>query len=105
MNILRRIKVMKKFETIKIEQLKNVPNAITCNKCGKTEELSGNEFDRGMQSCQFQTIDVAFGYGSKFDMDDWSFDLCEECLVDLVRTFKHLPYGYDKEYADEVYKK
>lgn len=95
---------MKTYERIIIEDTKEIPTSVTCNKCGKSQELTGDEWDRQMKLCKYQSVYISFGYGSKFDMDQWNFEICEECLVEMVRNFKHLPEGYDKEYADKIYK-
>jgi hypothetical protein len=96
---------MKKLERVVVEEIKFLPSSICCNKCGKSQELHGDEYQREWESVLFQTIVCSFGYGSKFDTDDWKFDLCEKCLVDIIRTFKHLPEGYDEEYVNGVYDK
>jgi hypothetical protein len=96
---------MKEYEEISIVETKEIPKSITCNRCGKHEKLTGDEYTREFQTNLYQTFYPAFGYGSKLDMDRWTFDLCEECLIDFVRTFKHLPEGYDKTYIDKVFKK
>lgn len=69
-------------------------SSITCNKCGKTHELHGEEHQREWQAEEFQGFSCSFGYGSKYDMETWSFDLCESCLKEFVNTFKIKPSGY-----------
>lgn len=96
---------MKEYEEIAVKETRDVPKSITCNKCGKHKELSGEDYEREWQSNEFQTFYCSFGYGSKFDMDRWAFDLCEKCLIDFIRTFKHLPEDYDEGYANKVYDK
>jgi len=59
---------------------------IVCNKCGKSIVRSYSE--------DFKTINLDFGYESSFDGEYWSFDLCDDCLEDLVRTFKYVPSGF-----------
>ena len=61
---------------------------VVCNKCGVDipDSVSGG-------------YDVGFGYGSKHDNESWSFELCEDCLLELISTFKHIPKGfYDNPY-------
>ncbi len=61
---------------------------VVCNKCGNDipDSVSGG-------------YDVGFGYGSKHDGERWSFELCEDCLLELISTFKHIPKGfYDNPY-------
>lgn len=79
---------MRKARKEKIEQEVEVIEMICCNKCGKKYENKnwvGNlhEFH----------IDFAT-YFSKFNADKWNFDLCEDCIVDIVRTFKFTPEGF-----------
>jgi hypothetical protein len=82
---------MKKYEQITVQELKRLPKKITCNKCGKTEALVGTEIEREIQMNKFHTIRLAFGYGSNLEMEDIKFDLCESCLLEFVKSFKHAP--------------
>ncbi|RYI30559.1 hypothetical protein EVU96_09085 [Bacillus infantis] len=84
----------KKLTTI--EKTILLPESITCNKCGKKAEISGDEYDREFQSNVFQSIKLQFAYGSKYDMDVWEFDLCEECVTDYVSSFKYKPLGFEE---------
>jgi len=76
---------MKEYKEIKVT--KKIPAAITCNKCGKTVALT----EYGLEENEFHSFNIVFPYGSMFDEERWKFDLCETCLVDFVRTFKHSP--------------
>jgi hypothetical protein len=58
--------------------------AITCNCCGKTETGEHIDYDSTITS-----VDISFGYGSRFDTDTWKMDLCDDCLEKWVSTFKH----------------
>jgi hypothetical protein len=84
---------MRKFQIIKEEVTKRVPSDVVCNKCGKSKELEGDDFNREFGASKFQSINISFGYGSAHDGDDWKFDLCEECLEEFVKTFVHMPDG------------
>ena len=55
-----------------------------CNKCGKRVD----------DSSRIQSISLDFGYGSDFDNDNWSFELCEDCLLCMVKEFKFIPDGF-----------
>lgn len=57
-----------------------------CNKCGKVFE---DNFYKGIQS-----FCTSFGYESRFDGQRWGFDLCDDCLEELVNSFIHKPNGY-----------
>lgn len=62
--------------------------AIICNKCGKEVDLeNADDFEENL----FHPFKVSFGYGSKFDLETWYFDLCEDCLLEFVETFKIKP--------------
>lgn len=58
--------------------------AYICNKCGK--ETPSNAYGGALISAF-----VSGGYESKFMEDGaaYNFDLCEECVVELMKTFKH----------------
>jgi len=57
---------------------------IICNKCGK--DTIGDQCDGALQNAK-----VSGGYNSTHIEDgaQYSFDLCESCVVDLMKTFKH----------------
>ena len=80
---------MKQFKTIEkpVEELE----ALTCNKCGVTAIVRGDGLDSLSALHQFQSFEMSFGYGSNFDEEIWSFDLCEDCLEKFVSTFKIKP--------------
>jgi len=63
-----------------------IKSTVTCNKCGETIEP--------YYADDMQTIHLSFGYESRFDGEKWSFDLCDNCLLDVVKTFKHVPTGF-----------
>ena len=58
---------------------------VICNKCGSSlkSKVIGNYY--GITS-----VCVERGYGSSLgDGDDLWFSLCEDCCVELFKTFKH----------------
>src|SRR5690625_2763471 len=60
---------------------------ITCNKCGKVEDVSDDE--HGWKAEAFREIDLVYGYGSRlYDMSRGRFDLCEHCVKDLATDLK-----------------
>lgn len=65
---------------------------VVCNKCGKGSGKLEDEYDYASNA--FQSFSTYFGYGSRYDNETWSFDLCDGCLTDLVKTFKHSPSGF-----------
>lgn len=85
-------------ETVTIEKVKVVQ--VSCNKCGKSLKVNENECivdDRQNEPHEFV---CDFGYYSSFDGERWNFDLCETCLVELVKSFKLVPDGFmiDRDY-------
>ena len=58
---------------------------IQCNGCGKT--LDGDMPEMG----DITDIQISFGYGSRFDMETWSFDLCDDCAEKIINNFEILP--------------
>jgi hypothetical protein len=73
----------------KIEK-KNIPveivTEILCNKCGKSFNVVDFENTNLIDSFK-----IVFGYGSRFDGEQWSFDLCNNCIIEMVSTFKIPP--------------
>lgn len=41
-----------------------------------------------------QDITFDFGYPHKFDGQTWHIDLCIDCLLDIIKTFKYVPNGF-----------
>ncbi|MBU5266259.1 hypothetical protein [Virgibacillus proomii] len=89
-NVVKRMKEVEEPESVEI----------TCNKCGKTKTavIIAEKYD--FVRDEFHEFLATFGYGSSFDLEYWSFDLCENCLVDIVKTFKYVPKGFriDQQY-------
>lgn len=88
-------------ETYEEKEVKKVERVVTsktvtCNKCGTTQTNNcwNSTDDDYFFSNDIHNIQLGFGYGSKFDMDNWSFDLCDNCLEELVKTFKYPPDGF-----------
>lgn len=84
---------MREYKSIKQTIEVNVLQNITCNKCGDSSVENDD------QTCheRYQTFQTSFGYGSRYDMEAWSFELCEDCLTELVRSFKHVPDGFGED--------
>lgn len=64
---------------------------VTCNKCGDKNIEEEYDYER------FSEISLSFGYGSMYDSEHWSFDLCDQCLTDLIKTFKLVPEGFGED--------
>ena len=72
---------MRILKTILVERVE--ATAIVCNRCGMSFDC-GEEFENNL----IHNFNIGFGYGSKHDLERWSFDLCETCIEKLVKTFK-----------------
>lgn len=60
-----------------------------------TVELNVKLIERVYMLDTFQSFQLNFGYGSKFDEQTWTFDLCEKCLEEFIHTFQIMPdIGY-----------
>lgn len=70
--------VVEEIERVKIK-------SIICNCCGKESESELPEFE------DFENVQINFGFGSRYDGDSWTMDLCTPCLMNFFKTFKHKP--------------
>ena len=72
---------MKKLEPIITTEYKITE--IVCNGCGKPipQDKYGHRAD-----CL--SVDKEWGYGSCFDGENHSFDLCDECYSEIIKNFK-----------------
>jgi len=72
---------MRILKTILVERVE--ATAIVCNRCGMSFDC-GEEFENNL----IHNFNIEFGYGSKHDLEEWNFDLCEACIEELVESFK-----------------
>jgi hypothetical protein len=80
-----------------IEEL--VVKKILCNKCGMdTHSMKENSLSVGLKEMK-----IDFGYEYSFDGQSWSFDLCEICFKDFVKTLKYAPTGFGRKKGYEEY--
>lgn len=89
---------MKKYEMRTETVTREIVADITCNKCQKSLARMGP--DNGFFGLR---AECKGGYGSHDGIQDgstWKFDLCEECVLELMRTFS-IPAKV--EYASWVY--
>lgn len=75
----------KEVEVIKMES-QIVKETKICNKCGK--EITPTYSDNFINFFQ------RFGYESNFDGETWDWDICPECLLEWIKTFKYVPDGF-----------
>jgi hypothetical protein len=54
-----------------------------CNKCGDLIPCNNLSGETPQTS-----LEVSFGYGCKKDGENWTFDLCLECLETITKDFK-----------------
>ena len=67
-------------ETIEKEEL----IAVTCNCCGKVS-------DENVWASDIEIWEHEFGYGSQYDMDKVSMDICDDCYKKWIDSFVHPP--------------
>ncbi len=78
---------MRNFHLESIVEYKNVTDDIICNKCGNSCKDSCDMNYEGLIEAS-----VFGGYASKLgDQVNYEFSLCEDCLIELFKTFKHNP--------------
>lgn len=79
----------------KYEGEKIVGKTLICNKCGKVKIYNAADLaiylDYGNK---MNNIKINFSYGDSFDGQEWQFDLCEDCLLELIKSFKYIPKGF-----------
>lgn len=80
---------MREYKIIQVS--KKVPAKQTCNMCGI--EIEPTFMWQG--GPYLHEIDLHPGYGSAFDMENIEFDLCDECLHNLILSFKIPVKGMD----------
>lgn len=84
----RKGKEMRTYKTIMYP--KQFESRIVCNKCGHEMDLDKEEYEEFMTDT-IHEFKVSYGYGSEHDLQSYSFDLCENCLDELYRSFKVPP--------------
>ena len=85
----------------KIKEVEEL-HQITCNMCEKSDIYSDEkETADAMRNVfidsHYHSFDMKFSYGSRYDLETWSFDLCENCLEKLTNSFP-IPPVKKKEY-------
>jgi hypothetical protein len=71
-----------KFENKPIKYL----SSVTCNNCGKHVEIDDLDPDPSLPN-MFQSFEFEGGYGSQYDYQKVTFDLCESCIAKLFQSF------------------
>lgn len=63
-----------------------VAKEIICDCCG--DKVTGVE---EVRMCDIQTQRFEFGYGSRFDTDEFEVDICDDCLEQMFENFNNNP--------------
>lgn len=78
---------------------------IICNKCG--ESCSSLKRNHNAKSAEYgfsglEEVEIHGGYDSEIigDMSAWRFSICEQCLSELVKTFK-IPHEIKGDWSSE----
>jgi len=67
-----------------------------CYKCGKNESWTKSNDGQGHKKESWHKIWLGrMGWGSSLDGCDVNFELCDECLCEFIKGFKHKEYIYD----------
>lgn len=70
----------------KVIKEENIRDKVYCNRCGREigiilPEHMGN----------YLSVDKRWGYGSCYDGEYHSFDLCDKCYGEIIKDFKIPP--------------
>lgn len=58
-----------------------------CDKCGAESHSEGGNTE----------VEIYFGYGSDYDMERWTFDICDKCIKEFTDSF-NTPVDKHKEF-------
>lgn len=64
---------------------------IICNKCGKSCKVYLTADKKHTDFEGLLGVEVAGGFGSSHDCTTLKFDICDECLMKFIKTFKVKP--------------
>jgi hypothetical protein len=70
---------MRTFTTTKVEEIKKEVNSQMCDFCGK--KILGID---GVLHGDITSFEINPGWGSRYDMDACDFDICDDCLEELM---------------------
>ena len=79
---------MRILKTVLVEKVE--ATSIVCNRCGMSFDC-----DEDFANNLIHDFDIQFGYGSRHDLEEWNFDLCEKCVEELVAFFKFKPAKFE----------
>ncbi|MCC8097279.1 MAG: hypothetical protein LIO44_01705 [Eubacterium sp.] len=75
---------MRKLKKVMKEEY--IRDKVYCNRCGKEIKTDFPE-----QVGNYLSVDKRWGYGSGFDGEYHSFDICEKCYSEIIAEFKLPP--------------
>ena len=78
---------MKEVEEVVHEVKEEELISVTCDCCGKTDNIP--------YYSDIQRHVLSFGYGSKFDTEEWHIDVCDKCIEAWTNSFEHKPDKID----------
>jgi hypothetical protein len=84
---------MKNYKKEVVTEEKDVHISTTCNKCAKIVEPE--QVDHYVWETFAYEMYVDFKEGSPYERERWKFDLCEECIIELVKSFKIVPEWFN----------
>lgn len=77
---------MKKFNQEMIQKLEKKIDKVYCNACGR--EIKMNKYG---YFDDYLTVEKRWSYGSRFDNQVHSFDLCQDCYNILIESLQVKP--------------
>lgn len=83
------------FQCLEHEKQCGVKNKFICYKCDKRIEYTTNNeyddnFDFNYNECWILSPNhYRAGYGSKLDGCEFKLNLCDDCLIDFIKTFTY----------------
>ena len=72
-------------------KIEETEEEIICNRCGKTHKINHNDDQDFVYQNQFQNIALYFYYGLKRDTQRVEFELCDDCIDEIISGFKYPP--------------
>ncbi len=79
-----------KDECLKHEESCSTQKIFQCQKCGKVVTWDMEDEWRFARANQCHTVDLGvMGYGSKLDGLHLVFDVCDDCIISILNTFKY----------------
>lgn len=72
------------------EKVCGIINTFVCSKCGEVITWENSDSHAKLIKNQCHTINLGrMGYGSALDGCEVVFQLCDQCLIEFIESFKH----------------